>query len=63
MTPSQSQGQWKWYKMVEVNDIYKHGKYENIWLDSSRVMSYVEVFATQDNSSDGHRRTQSITYP
>ena len=25
---SQSQGQFKWYKMVEINDPYNHGGYE-----------------------------------
>ena len=28
VTPRQDQGQWKWYKMVEDNDAYKHGMKE-----------------------------------
>ena len=32
----QGQGQWKWYKMEEVDGAYKHGRYEK---------SLVEKFA------------------
>ena len=28
MTPSQGQGYWKWYKMVEVDGAHTHGRYE-----------------------------------
>ena len=48
VTPRQGQGQWKWYKMVEVNGAYKQGRYENIWLNRLRVGSNVKVFDTQD---------------
>ena len=48
VTPSQGQGQWKWYNIVEVNGAYQHGSYEKICLKSLCVMSNVEVFATQD---------------
>ena len=34
VSPRKVQGQWKWYKMVEVNGAYKHGLYEKNWLDS-----------------------------
>ena len=34
--------------MVEVNGVYNHGRYEQIWLKSMRVMSNIKVFATQD---------------
>ena len=44
--PRQSQVQWKWYKMVEVNGAYKHGWYEQIWLNSLCVMSNVKIFAS-----------------
>ena len=47
MTPRQGQGPWKWYKMVEVNDDYTHGIYENTWLNSLHVMSNIKVFAMQ----------------
>ena len=60
VTPSQGQGQWKWYKMEEVNGAYKHGRYEEIWLNSLRVMSNVKLFATQDGWLA--RQTQLITY-
>ena len=33
--------------MVEVNSAYNHGTYGRIWLASSRLMSNVNVFATQ----------------
>ena len=39
VNPKQGQGQSKWYKMVEVNGAYKHGRCERIWLKSLRVMS------------------------
>ena len=38
MTLNQGQGQWKWYRIVEVNDGFKHGKYEKNWLKSLHVM-------------------------
>ena len=28
VTPSLGQAHWQWYKMVEVNGAYKHGRYE-----------------------------------
>ena len=28
--PNQGQGHWKYYKIVEVNGAYKHGRYEKI---------------------------------
>ena len=59
MTPSQGQGQWKWYKMVEVSDTYKHGRYEKILLNSLHVMSNHKVFVMQDSPPDGW--TQLIT--
>ena len=31
--------------MVDVNGAYKHGRYDNIWLNSLRVMSNIKVFA------------------
>ena len=34
--------------MIEVHDAYKHGRYEEIWLNTLRVMSNIRVFATQD---------------
>ena len=30
VTPSQSQGHWKWYKMLKVDGAYKQGWYKNI---------------------------------
>ena len=46
--PRQGEGQWKWYKMVEVNGAYKHGRYEIIWLNSLHGMSNIWVSAKQD---------------
>ena len=48
VTPSQGQGQWKWYKMEEINGAYKHGKCEQIWLKTLHVMFNFKLFATQD---------------
>ena len=31
--PNQGQGQWKWYKMVEVKGTYKYGRYEKKMVD------------------------------
>ena len=39
--------------MVEISGAYKHGKLDEIWLKSLRVMSNVKVFATQDGQLDG----------
>ena len=30
VSPNLSQGQWKWYKVVEVNDAYKYGRYNTL---------------------------------
>ena len=39
---------WRmWYKMAEVNDVYNHGKYEQIWLNNLRVSSNITVFLRQ----------------
>ena len=40
----QDQGQWKWYKMVEVNGSYKHGQAEKNWFKSLHLMSSVKLF-------------------
>ena len=34
--------------MAEVNDAYKHGRYENTWPNSLLIMSNMKVFATQE---------------
>ena len=43
----QSQGQWKQYKMVEVNVTMSMAGMKNIWLNSLHVLSNIRVFATQ----------------
>ena len=48
VTSSQSQGQWKWCKMLEVNDAYYYGRYEKM-KKRLHVMSNIKVFATQDS--------------
>ena len=48
MTLRQSQGHWEWYKMVEINGVNNHDKYERIWLKGLCVMSNIDVIATQD---------------
>ena len=53
------QGQWKQYKMAEVNGTYKHGSYEKCWLNSWSIMSNVTVFALRDGQLAG--QTQLIT--
>ena len=53
VTPSQGQGHWKRYKMVEVNGAYKHGKHERNLLKSLRLTANIESFATQDQQIDG----------
>ena len=47
--PRQGEGQWKWYKMVEVG-AYKNGRFEKIWLSNLRETSNVKALATSDGS-------------
>ena len=63
VTPKQGKGQWKWYKMIEVNGAYKHGRYEKRWLKSLCAMSNVKVFATQDNPPADPTNTTHYTDP
>ena len=49
----------KLHKMVEANGAYKHGRYEQIWLNSLCVMSNAKMFAMQDSRLV--ERTQLIT--
>ena len=51
--PRQDQGQWTWYKMVDANGVYKHDRYENIWLYTLHVMSNIKVFAMRDSQQVG----------
>ena len=44
VTLKQSEGHWKWYKMVEVSGAYKHDRHDN----SLHILSNIKVFATQD---------------
>ena len=37
----------KWYKMVEFDDAYRHGRYDKIWSKSLCVMSCINAFATR----------------
>ena len=48
VTPSQSQGHWKWCKTVEVNGAYRHGMYKRNWLKSLPVKVNVKLFAKRD---------------
>ena len=48
VTPSQRQGHWKWYKMVEVNGAYKRDSYKQLRSKSLFVMFNIKVFATKD---------------
>ena len=56
VTPNYSNSHWKWYKMVEVNGVYKHGRYKQL-LKSLPIMSNIKVFGRQDgqlaNQPDG----------
>ena len=56
VTLSQGEGQWMWYKMVEVN-AYMQSRYEKKkkknWLKNLHVMSNINVFAMQDGSLAG----------
>ena len=54
------QGQWKWYKMADVNGAYKQCRYEKLWFKSLWVMSNFKVFAAQDGRPAG--RTRLITW-
>ena len=38
--------------MAEVNGVYKHGRYQRIWLKSLHIMLSDKVFATQDSWLD-----------
>ena len=42
--------------MEKFNGAYKHGRYEQIQSDTSREMSNVNVFATQDGPTAGGQR-------
>ena len=53
VTPSQGHGHGKWYQIVEVKGVYKHGRYEKNWLKSLHIMSNVKVFAIQDSQLVG----------
>ena len=44
-----SQDHWNWYKMVEINGVYKC---ERVWLKSLLTMSNYKVFAKQDRWTD-----------
>ena len=52
VTPRQGEGQWKWYKMIEVNGAYKHGWYEQIWLNSICEMLKILPFTTDGRSNE-----------
>ena len=39
VTPTQGEGQRKWYQMTEVNSGFKHGRYEHIWLKGLIILS------------------------
>ena len=56
VTPRQRQGQWKWYKKVDVNGAYRYSRHDkfglreeyacNVWFEKLvRVMSKTNVFA------------------
>ena len=47
----QGQGQWKWYKMIEVNGSYTHGRYEKNGLKSLRVMSNITFLPHKKNTT------------
>ena len=63
VTPRQGQGQWKWYKMLEVNGAYKHDRYEKIWLRILSVMANIKVFVTQDGQPASWLNATHNTYP
>ena len=48
VTPRLGQGQWKWYKMVEVSGAYMHGRNENNWLKGFNVLSNTNIFAMHE---------------
>ena len=51
VTPRQG-CQWKWYKMVEINCVFRHDKNEGLWLKSLCTMSNAKVFTGQDGRMD-----------
>ena len=59
---SKGQGQWKWYKMVEVYGAYKHGRHERIWLKNLCVASNVKVFAVLDRQPDIGQLDKTLQY-
>ena len=52
VTPTQAQGQSKWYITVEANGAYKHTRQERIWLKNDRIKSYLKEFATRPLDTD-----------
>ena len=39
--------------MVEVSGVYRHGKYERIWMKGLHIILKVKVFSKKDRRVDG----------
>ena len=44
----------QWYKMIEVNGAYKHGRHEKIWFKCLCVMPTFNVFTKMDGQLAEH---------
>ena len=63
--PGESQGHWKWYKMVKVNGAWKQVMDEQFWSSSLYTMSNAKVSPTQNIQMDRElmaRYTQTQHY-
>ena len=54
MIPRQGQGQRKWYKMVKVNGVNMHGRYEKKLLKSLGVFDAQDGWQKEHDSYDTH---------
>ena len=63
LRPCDNQARSRSVKVVEVNGAYRHGRYENIGLNSLCVMSNVKVVATQDGRTARRTNTTHCTDP
>ena len=64
VTPRQGKGQWKQYKMVDVNGAYKHGRYQTNLI--VQFVYYVKCFSYERwlaGQQDGRMKTTHYVDP
>ena len=63
VTPRQGQGQWKWYKTVEINGAYKHGRHkENLFEKSVCNFQPLMFFSHKMASQHDEQNSLHITH-